>query len=153
MEHKDKPEPIEWTKKVRINPSNDTDRQVLELRCATLWLELVDGDLKSRHKVLYHRCCTSFSKVKAEKNMRHPKEDTASLAWLIKEQRMKNSSDLAEYLAAELKGKPECLQVLPRLNYVHQSDLDYEELLKPLDEERLFTVQYEHQVAWEGQEE
>lgn len=25
--------------------------------------------------------------------------------------------------------------------------------VKPLDEERLFTVQYEHQVAWEGQEE
>lgn len=132
---------INWTKKEKIDPRNKQDLQVLELRAASLWLELVEGDLKSKHKVLYHRCCGCFSKAKAGKTACHPEEQTISLADLISEREMKDSGDLAEYLVEELEQKPSYLQLVPRLNYVHQSDLNLEEVTEEFQKENMCLVQ------------
>ena len=113
-----------WIKKEPIDLEDLKDRNKLQIRCMTLWMELVEGTLKSKHKVLYHRCCTSFSKSKAAKTTNHPPEETSSLSKLIEDHQMKGPGDLAQFIAKELSAKPNHLHVLPRLSYIHQSDLE-----------------------------
>ena len=124
-----------WNKKEPIDLEDLKDRNKLQIRCMTLWMELVEGTLKSKHKVLYHRCCTSFSKSKAAKTTNHPPEETSSLSELIEHHQMKAAGDLALFMAKELSTKPTHLHVLPRLNYVHQSDLELLEVTREHREE------------------
>src|SRR3990167_9845071 len=127
----------DWTKKEQIDLKNNKDEQVLELRCASLWLELVEGDLKHKHPVFYHRCCTSFSKCRAAKHTLHPKHETLSLAQIIRTRKMEHSGDLARFVIEELSVKPKYLHQLPRLNYVHQSDLNIEDVVKRYQEDNV----------------
>ena len=124
-----------FIKKEPIDLEDITDRNKLQIRCMTLWMELVDGTLKSKHKVLYHRCCVSFSKSKAAKTTNHPTEETSSLSHLIEDHQMQGAGDLAEFIMKELTNKPIHLRVLPRLNYVHQSDVEMLEVTRECREE------------------
>ena len=124
-----------FIKKEPIDLEDLKDRNKLQVRCMTLWMELVDGTLKSKHKVLYHRCCTSFSKSKAAKTTNHPPEETSSLSKLIEDHQMKDAADLAKFITEELSTKPKHLHVLPRLNYIHQSDLELLEVTREHREE------------------
>ena len=126
-----------WIKKEPIDLENIKDLNKLQIRCMTLWMELVEGTLKSKHKVLYHRCCTSFSKSKAAKTTNHPPEETSSLSELIEHHQMKGAGDLAAFIEKELSVKPQHLHLLPRINYIHQSDLELLEVTKEYREENI----------------
>src|SRR3990167_4661851 len=106
-----------FIKKEPIDLEDLKDRNKLQVRCMTLWMELVDGTLKSKHKVYYHRCCTSFSKSKAAKTTNHPPEETSSFSELIQTHQMKAAGDLAAFIMKQLSNKPKHMHVLPRLSY------------------------------------